>query len=388
MRPERGFEDADRRPSGVRRLVVALGLVVAAGSWSSGARAEEGAAAPADAPPRRMSDAAELERVVELYLSGQYDACLEQFAGLLDVSKPTAFTDAPTLERGRLYSASCAVLSGRLDAARGFLKAALDANPLMPTPDSLTFPPPLVGLFLEVREEVQQLILARERDQVERLRKQAERVRAEEEARALRERELIRLAEQEEVRVRASRVIASLPFGAGQFQNGNSTLGTVLLVAEGALAVTAATSAAVLLQLYSDELRQAYPPPLPSEDESGSSSESSSTSVPRGTFTSADAATFRSTFMVMSISTTAFGVLAALGLLEAHLAFQEERVVERRRRPLGGRFEPASPRVGTEAPSTGRAAAASPSAGTFFESFRPLVAADGSGFFVGGSFRF
>lgn len=324
-----------------------------------------------DSHPRRMSDAAELERVVELYLSGQYDSCLEEFGRLLDVSRGTAFTDPQILERGRLYAASCAVLSGRLEAARGALKAALDANPLMSTPDSLTFPPPLVGLFLEVREEVQQLILAREREQIEKLRAQADAARAEEQARAHRERELVALAEEELVRVRSSRLIASVPFGVGQFQNGNSTLGTVLLVAEGALLATAVTSSAVLLQFYSDEFRESRTENQPISN----------------TLTESDAQSFRTTQMTAAVSTVGFGVLALLGVLEAHLAFEEERVVERRRRPLPSPLSPSTRPAGAEVSRPGGIAGPGPLS-ALPAGLTPVVTGGADGFFVGATLRF
>jgi hypothetical protein len=312
-----------------------------------------------------MGDAAELEKGVELYLSGQYDACLEHFSSLLDTSRSTAFTEPQILEKGRLYAASCAVLSGRLEASRTQLKNALSSNPLMPTPDSLSFPPPLVGLFLEVREEVQQVILAREREQVEKLREQAEAVKKQEEARASREAELLRIATEERVTVQGSRVIAAIPFGAGQFQNGNSLLGSVLLVTEVASLATAGIAGAVYLQLYSDAIQDAR-----ANGEKNARIDS--------TFAPGDEAVLRTTHSTWAFSTVAFLALATVGIVEAQVAFQEERVIETRKRSLPKGLDAIRPSAAP--PST-----APKEKGVTVVPYGHVGA---DGFFIGSTFRF
>jgi hypothetical protein len=99
---------------------------------------------------------------------------------------------------------------------------------------------------LEVRDEVQQLIADREREQVLRLRRENEIARRKAEERRRREEELEKLATQETVVRTNSRFIASLPLGAGQFQNGNVALGTVFLVGQSVAIITSITSLAVL----------------------------------------------------------------------------------------------------------------------------------------------
>jgi hypothetical protein len=49
--------------------------------------------------------------------------------------------------------------------------------------------------------------------------------------------------------VRHSRYIAALPFGVGQFQNGQDTLGYTFLVSESALAVTSVVAGIIHMQL-------------------------------------------------------------------------------------------------------------------------------------------
>jgi len=194
----------------------------------------------------RLSDLAELDRVIELYMAGQYQQCTAELEGLLDTENSERFVDPSVLERGRLYFSTCALMLGERDSARLELKAALEENPLMPSPDSLTFPPPLVSLFLEVRDEVQQLIAEREREQVLRLRRENEEARRKVEERRRREEQLEKLASEETVVRRNSRVVAALPLGAGQFQNGNIALGTIFLVGQSVGLVTSLTTLAIL----------------------------------------------------------------------------------------------------------------------------------------------
>src|SRR5690606_28673107 len=61
----------------------------------------------ADAP--RLSDAVELDQIIELYMAGQYEDCTGRLAGLLDAKGPAPFRDAGVIEKGRLYFASCAL---------------------------------------------------------------------------------------------------------------------------------------------------------------------------------------------------------------------------------------------------------------------------------------
>lgn len=197
----------------------------------------------------RLSDLAEIDRVIELYMAGQYRQCTTELEGLLDMKNPDRFVDPSVLERGRLYFATCALMLGERDSARLELKAALEDNPLMPSPDSLTFPPPLVSLFLEVRDEVQQLIADREREQVLRLRRENEEARRKVEERRRREEQLEKLASQETVVRRNSRFVAALPLGAGQFQNGNVALGTIFLVGQSVGLVTSITTLGILESL-------------------------------------------------------------------------------------------------------------------------------------------
>ncbi len=210
-------------------------------------------------PPTRLrlSDGAELDRIIELYMAGDYQRCSGELSGFLSPSNLDRFTDPNVIERGRLYYSTCSLLLGDRESARQGLRAALEENPLMPSPDSLTFPPPLISLFLEVRDEVQQLIADREREQVLRLRRENEIARRKAEERRSREEQLEELASHETVIKKNSRFIASLPFGAGQFQNQNPALGSVFLVGQSAAVISAITALSIRLAIENRKERQA-----------------------------------------------------------------------------------------------------------------------------------
>lgn len=226
---------------------------------------------------------------------------------------PGGFSDARVRERGRLYFASCAVLSGRSEPARVALRAALEANPLMSPPDSLTFPPPVLALFFEVREEVQSLIAKEEQEQVARLQRENEEARRRAAERDQREKELLRLASEQPIMSKSSRFVASIPFGAGQYQNGNESLGHVFLISEAALTGVAIISTGVLLSLYSQTVSTPqYRVGVPEAD--------------YGKFVAANTA--------LTISALGTLTLAGLGILEAHMSFEDERQIGVRKRPL------------------------------------------------------
>lgn len=268
----------------------------------------------------RLSDPAELEQIIELYMAGQYADCSNQLAAFLDPKGKSPFKETRVIEQGRLYYASCTLMQGRRDVARKALRSALEENPLMQSPDSLTFPPPVVSLFLEVRDEVQQLITDSEKELVVQLRRENELARRRAEQREYRERELEKLARTEFVVAKNSRYIAAIPFGVGQFQNGNKVLGGVLLAGESLLLVTAVSSGLILADLTSK-----VAPGIEVE------------TYTRQTNTAYDTLTWSSWALLGT---------AALGILEAQLRFKPERKLEERKRALPPELEmpPESPR--------------------------------------------
>ena len=197
-----------------------------------------------------MSDAGELERIVSLYSGGKYEECTRAVAHLLDPENKDRLRNPEVLEEARLYHATCLVMSGREKEAIMPLRAALTQNPTMGTPDSLTFPPPLISLFLEVQKEFGDAIKAEEEKRLAALAKAQETVKATEQAEKHRVKKLEELASTEVIVQRNSRFVATLPFGVGQYQNGRSTLGTLFLVSESLLLGTSLAAVGVMGYQY------------------------------------------------------------------------------------------------------------------------------------------
>ncbi|HEY0465362.1 MAG TPA: hypothetical protein VGC79_14205, partial [Polyangiaceae bacterium] len=155
------------------------------------------------------------------------------------------FSDPDVIESARIYHAACLIGSGQTQAADEPLRAAIRQNPQMKPPDSLVFPPQVIDRFLRVRETMFDVIRKAEDQRV----KQAQEIAAQQEARAKRERARIaaveRLAQEETVSTPRSRWLALVPFGVGQFQNQDKTLGYVFLTSEILLAATTLTTLGV-----------------------------------------------------------------------------------------------------------------------------------------------
>src|SRR6186713_897035 len=63
----------------------------------------------------RLSDGAELDRLIELYMAGNYEQCSAELNVLLREDNPDRLTDPGVIERGRLYYSTCALMLGNRD---------------------------------------------------------------------------------------------------------------------------------------------------------------------------------------------------------------------------------------------------------------------------------
>lgn len=223
-----------------------------AGSESAPARPPARPPTPPAQGGERLSDEAELDRVASLYSGGRYDECKQRLASLLDPNNPERLQQPSIVETARMYHATCLLMLGETEAAAEPVREALRANPTMGIPDRLTFPPPLVSLFLRVRDEFHEVIKKQEQERLARLQKEAELIKQREEKEAKRLQRLERLAGQRTIVEENRRWIATIPFGVGQFQNGSDALGYGFLITEAALAGT--TLASWFIMSYQYEL--------------------------------------------------------------------------------------------------------------------------------------
>jgi tetratricopeptide (TPR) repeat protein len=262
------------------------------------------------ARPARADDAGELERAKASYDAGRYGEGVDRFRQLLNADSPDALHDPVAIERARAYYAACLIALDRNAEADTQIEAIIRADPLY-TPDSVVFPGKVVNRMLDVKAhlkvEIEKQVQQKDEAQREQKRNQ------EREQQAYID-ELQKLAGQETVVVRHSRWIAALPFGVGQFQNGQETLGYTFLASEAALAAASLVSGVIHMELVAQY--------------------SQYTTAQRSAVDFPDFKSRKEAAQAISIySTVGLGLVALGGILQAELEFVPE-LHETRPRPL------------------------------------------------------
>jgi hypothetical protein len=275
--------------------------------WVSFARAQTAPAPtvkperPAAASQDRLDDEGELGRVRTLYDAGQYDECANELGTLLDDKGKRPIAEPRVKEDARILHAACLIGSGRFEEADTPLRDALLANLQMKPPDSLIFPRPVIERFFRVRKGLEEKIRADEEKRLKEATAQAEAVRLEELRQRARLTQLQQLASREVVVEKNERWIAAVPFGVGQFQNRDNSLGWFFLGAEVVTAGAALASFSISSHIDSQAATLA-------DD-----------STPSNAGTRA-----QDWHLAGTISTWSFLGLAAIGIMEAQLSFVPE----------------------------------------------------------------
>jgi hypothetical protein len=243
-----------------RRIRHWFGLVVAVCSSALSAWAaptdQAAQAKPRAVAGEHLGEDAEVSRATGLYDTGQYEACVDAFEHLLDPEGTRRLRSPARIETARTYLGACMIGVGRTtDAERVFREAILE-NPQMKAPDGLMFPESVVELFLRVHESMLDEIRRAERTRMKDAEARANHEQQLRELERQRVEQLVAIAEKESVVEVHSRWIASIPFGVGQFQNGDRGLGWLFLVSETAMAGLLAGSiyGQAYYQVRSDEL--------------------------------------------------------------------------------------------------------------------------------------
>lgn len=225
------------------------------------ARAQTTVHSPILTEPPRLNDTAELARVVSLYEAGKYVECADSLHRLLSSESAHPLHDPDVVESARIYHAACLIGSAQNQQADEPLRAAIRQNPQMKPPDSLVFPPQVIDRFLRVRETMFDVIRKAEDERV----KRAQEAAAQQEERARKERlrvvGLERLAQQEGIIIPKTRWLALVPFGVGQFQNDEKSLGYVFLTSEVLLAASTLTTLGIQTHLVLEASRVDKPDP-------------------------------------------------------------------------------------------------------------------------------
>jgi hypothetical protein len=202
--------------------------------------------------PDALSDDAELARVVSLVEAAKYEQCVGELDRLLDPKGKRPLKDPAIIETARVYQATCYIGLGQPDLADEPLRQAIRKNPDMRRPDSLLFPQRVIDRWISVKDSLVGELRAAEQEAIEKAKREAaERLKGDNERWA----QMLmweRLARQEIVVVKNRRWIAAVPFGVGQFQNGDEALGWIFFGTEAALGLTALTSLGVHTHLQTE----------------------------------------------------------------------------------------------------------------------------------------
>jgi hypothetical protein len=149
-----------------------------------------------------------------------------------------------------MYLAAVLVAQGKRDAGSEVFEKLILDDPVF-EPDPLSFPGDVINMFFDVRVQLQ--------EKIRQAAQNAARLEAEKRAKAEEERrrqeawlaQIKQMAMEEKITVRNSRIVALLPFGAGQFQNREPVLGWTFLITESALVL--GTMITVPLFAYADD---------------------------------------------------------------------------------------------------------------------------------------
>lgn len=272
-----------------------------------------------EARTARADDLQQFELGKTRFNAGEYDRAAERFATMLDPTQPPCqsvptdvtsacrLTDPDVIERARTFYAASLVALDRVDDADAQIAEILRKNPQF-SPDPAAFPQKVVDRFTIVRAELRQEL---EAEQEKRAQKEREQRLAADRAKQAEERWLaavLRAASEERVVVKNSRYIAALPFGIGQFQNGNRSLGTALAISQSIFAATSIAASA--MNTY--YLKYGLPEQTEAERQFSKSGQLISG-------------------LINQISFGAFAALAVTGIVQAQVAFVPEKVVIHKR---------------------------------------------------------
>lgn len=202
----------------------------------------------------RADDLGRVETGSAAYESNRFDECVQVLEPLLIVGSPEEMKASDLKSRARMLLAACLTAKKKVSEADAQMEAILDDDSEY-APNVSVFPSSLIGRFRELKKKHQEANDAKTRERLEREAKEREerelRERLEQERRAL----IDRMASEQVLITESSRVVALVPFGAGQFQNRQTSLGWALLGGEALLATST-----IVTYLYKDSIAASYQP--------------------------------------------------------------------------------------------------------------------------------
>ena len=172
----------------------------------------------------------DLEKAHSAYVAHKYGEAEARLRALLD-SKKRPLTDPDSIADARMYLGAVLVAEGdKEEAGHIFEQLLLDKPDYQPDPLRVSLD--AIDAFIDARARLRDRLAALQAEQVRKVQEEKAKVEAERQKAATRLAMLGELASTEIVTERHSRWVALVPFGVGQFQNGQDTLGWVFLSTE------------------------------------------------------------------------------------------------------------------------------------------------------------
>lgn len=250
---------------------------------------------------------ADFEKARAAFLARNWADAEDKLRALLDPK--SGLKERSIISQSRMYLGAALLQQGKKDEAKdAFEKLVLD-DPTF-EPDPLGYPGPAIDMFIDVRSSLLEQIKIAQQNAA---RLAAEKKAAEEAEKAAQREWLEKVkaqAGEEKITVKHSRLVASLPFGVGQFQNGQPVLGWIFLGTE--VAAIAGTAITFGMHYYARDREN---------DTAGGTHQLSKQWHERA----------EDIYYVNWGFAFGFAGLAAVGILQAHVAFTSEAAEKKTR---------------------------------------------------------
>jgi len=187
----------------------------------------------------------DLEKAHSAYVAHKYNESEARLRALLDAN-PSPLKDPDAVADARMYLGAVLLAEGKkAEAGRTFEQLLLEKPDYQP--DALRVSLDAIDGLIDARTRLRVQLAAIQAEQVRKAQEEKAKIAAEREIAAARLAMLEKLAATEIIAERHSRLVALLPFGIGQFQNGQTTWGHVFLWGEALLAAGSVTAAGISL---------------------------------------------------------------------------------------------------------------------------------------------
>jgi hypothetical protein len=187
-------------------------------------------------PNAAFADAqSDLEKAHSAYVAHKYEEAETRLRALLD-SKTGSLKEPDSIADARMYLGAVLVAEGKKDdASRVFEQLLLDKPDYEPDPLRVSLD--AIDLLLDAGSRLRDKLAALQAERVRKVQDERAKIEAERQKAAQHLAMLEKLASEELVVEKSSRWKALVPFGVGQFQNGQDTLGAAFLTVELAAAL-------------------------------------------------------------------------------------------------------------------------------------------------------